>query len=85
MSGTYQITVGDRGRVVLPVELRERSNLVPGTPLTLMDTPAGLVMLTREQLRDLVRTDLQGLDLVGKLLAERRAAASEEDAVARPT
>lgn len=76
--------VGDRGRVVLPAELRERANLGPGTTLTLMETPAGLVLLTREQLRDLVRADLQGLDLVGKLLTERRAAAREEDAAVGP-
>jgi hypothetical protein len=38
------------------------------------------VLLTREQLRDRVRADLAGLDLVGELLAERRRSAAEEDA-----
>ncbi len=81
MSGTYRLTVGDRGRVVLPAELRERANLVPGTTLTLLETPVGLVLLTRAQLLDRVRADLSGLDLVGELLNERRAEALHEDMV----
>lgn len=36
-------------------------------------------MLTQTQLRDLVRSNLQGRDLVGQLLAERRATASTAD------
>lgn len=80
MSGTYTITVGNRGRVVVPAEVRERAGLVEGTPLVLLDTPTGIVLLTRDQLRDRVRAELAGLDLVGELLAERRSAAASEDA-----
>lgn len=80
MSGTYQVTMGDRGRLVIPAELRDRAGLAEGTPLVLMETPGGLVLLTRSQLRDLVRADLAGLDLVGELLAERQAEAAGEDA-----
>jgi hypothetical protein len=36
--------------------------------------------MTRAQLRDRVRDELSGLDLVGELLAERRAVAANEDA-----
>ena len=80
MGGTYNLVVGDRGRLVVPVEVRERVGLEPGTPLVLLETPSGLVLLTRQQLRDRVRAELAGLDLVSELLAERRAAASVEDA-----
>ena len=80
MSGTYNLTVGDRGRLVVPVEVRERLGLKPGTPLVLLETPSGLVLLTRRQLRDRVRAELAGLDLVTELLDERRAAAAAEDA-----
>ena len=66
MSGTYQVTMGDRGRLVIPAELRERVGLAEGTPLVLLETPKGLVLLTRSQLQDLVRADLAGLDLVGE-------------------
>jgi AbrB family looped-hinge helix DNA binding protein len=79
MSGTYSVVVGDRGRIVVPAEVRERTGLAEGTPLILLDSPAGIVLLTREQLRHRVRTELQGLDLVDDLLADRRAAAATED------
>jgi hypothetical protein len=39
-----------------------------------------VVLATREQLKQLVREDLAGLDLVGELLAERRQAAATDDA-----
>ena len=64
---------------MLPAELRERADLDPGTPLTLLETPEGLVLLTREQLRKRVRDNLEGADLVGDLLQERRRAAALED------
>lgn len=80
MSGTYQVVMGDRGRLVIPVEVRERTGLAEGTALVLLETPTGLVLLTRPQLQELVRADLTGLDLVGELLAERRAEAAGEAA-----
>lgn len=80
MSGTYPIVVGDRGRIVVPADVRERNGLSEGTALILLDTPTGLVLMTRDQLRARVRAELEGLDLVGELLAERRAAAEQEDA-----
>lgn len=80
MSGTYQVTMGDRGRLVIPAELRERAGLAEGVPLILLEAPHGLVLLTRSQLQELVRADLAGLDLVGELLAERRAESAAEDA-----
>ncbi len=80
VNGTYPIMVGDRGRIVVPAEVRERQGLVEGTPLVLLETPAGLVLLTRGQLRQRVRDELAGLDLVAELLAERRTAAAAEDA-----
>jgi len=80
MDGTYQVTMGDRGRLVIPAELRERAGLAEGVPLILLEAPHGLVLLTRSQLQELVRADLAGLDLVGELLAERRAESAADDA-----
>jgi AbrB family looped-hinge helix DNA binding protein len=71
--------VGDRGRIVLPADVRERAHLRAGTRLVLLETPDGLVLLTRDQLRARVRAELAGLDLVGELLADRRQAAAEEE------
>jgi AbrB family looped-hinge helix DNA binding protein len=79
VSGTHTVVVGDRGRIVVPADVRERAGLTAGTPLVMLETPAGLVLLTREQLRVRVRDELSGLDLVGDLLEERRRAAREED------
>jgi AbrB family looped-hinge helix DNA binding protein len=80
VSGTYQVVMGDRGRLVIPADLRERAGLAEGTALILLETPTGLVLLTRPQLQGLVRADLAGLDLVGELLSERRAEAATDDA-----
>ena len=80
MSGTYAIVMGDRGRLVVPAELRERLDLKPGTPLVLLETPQGLVLATRTQVKELVRDRLQGFDVVGELLADRRRQAAAEDA-----
>ena len=80
MSGTYQVVMGDRGRLVIPAELREHAGLAEGTPLVLLESPKGLVLLTRSQLQELVRADLTGLDLVGELLTERRTEAAADDA-----
>ena len=81
MSGTHSVVVGDRGRIVVPAEVRERSGLTAGTPMILLETPEGLVLLTRKQLRARVRDELMGLDLVGELLTGRREASGREDAL----
>jgi len=80
MSGTHNVVMGDRGRLVVPADVRDRVGLTAGTPLVLVETANGLVLLKREQLRRRVRDELQGLDLVGELLAERKVAADREDA-----
>lgn len=64
---------------MVPAAVRERAGLVAGKPMVLVESPDGLALLTREQLRDRVRGDLEGLDLVDALLADRRTAAAVED------
>ncbi len=64
----------------MPIEVRERAGLVEGSTLVLFETPSGIVLMTQRQLRDRVREELSGLDLVSELLAERRLAAANEDA-----
>jgi len=80
MSGTYTILMGDRGRIVVPSEVRHRAGLAEGTPMVLVDSEDGLVLLTRDQLKERVRQNLAGLDLVAELLSGRRDAAAREDA-----
>ena len=80
MSGTHNVVMGDRGRLVIPAEIRTERGLDEGTPLVLLDTPTGLVLMTRDQLEARVWADFAGLDLVSELLEERRRAAAAEDA-----
>ena len=80
MSGTHTVVVGDRGRIVVPAAIRARGELAEGTPLVLLDTPVGIVLMTRAQLRSRVRDELAGLDLVDELLRDRRDDARTEDA-----
>lgn len=79
MSGTYTVSMGDRGRLVVPAMLRARGGFDQGDVLVLIDTPGGVVMVSRDRLRDLVRRDLAGRDLVTELVAERRDAAARDD------
>lgn len=66
--------------MVVPAAVRERAGIAEGTVLVLLETDGGLVLLTRDQLRQRVRADLAGTDLVTELLAQRRASAEAEDA-----
>lgn len=79
MSGTYPVVMGDRGRLVIPAELRERLHLAAGVPLLIVETPRGLVLADRQQVLRMVREDLAGTDLLVELLAERRASAAADD------
>ena len=79
MRGMYTTAMGDRGRLVVPAELRARAGLEPGRAVVLIEAAGGIVLLTREQLKHRVRSDLAGLDLIGDLLAERARHATAED------
>lgn len=70
--------MGERGRLVVPAEIRDRLDLRAGSPLVMVDTPQGIIVSTRDQVKRLVRANLQGLHLVDELLAERREAATVE-------
>lgn len=80
MDGTYNTRMGDRGRLVVPAALRQSAGLDPDTPVTLIATPNGVVLVTRDQLKQLVRRDLGDLDLVAELIEDRRRQAKEDAA-----
>lgn len=63
---------------MIPLEVRDRMGLVPGAVVLLTETPDGLLLSTREQMKARVRRDLDGLDLVGDLVADRRRAAAAD-------
>lgn len=82
MDTTFVAPMGDRGRLVIPAELRSRQHWEQGVPLLMIETVGGVILVTREQAKALVRSQLEGKDVLESLLAERRAAASSEDAAA---
>jgi AbrB family looped-hinge helix DNA binding protein len=84
MSGTYEVQVGNKGRIVLPAPLRERAGLTEGTVLILIDSPDGIAVLTRDQLKARVRSALAGPSLVDDLLDQRRVQAEAEDRASTP-
>lgn len=78
MNGMYQLVMGNRGRLVVPQELREEHGLDEGTPLVVLNTPGGIVLMTRSEAKEAVRCELSGLDLVAELLADRRREAATQ-------
>lgn len=80
MSTTYSALMGDRGRLVIPAPLRASQHWDQGVPLLFVETPRGVLVTTREQMKSLIRDRLTGPSLADELIAERRDAARAEDA-----
>lgn len=78
MSGTHTIVMGDRGRLVIPADVRRRAALSEGKALILLELDEGIVILTREQLKARVRSSLSGESLVDELLRDRRREAASD-------
>jgi AbrB family looped-hinge helix DNA binding protein len=84
MSHREQITVGDRGRLVLPSSVRSELGLTPGTRMLLSTEPDGSIRLrpyriVADQSRGLFADLAQHGSLVDELVAERRAEAKREE------
>ncbi|MBL5975317.1 MAG: AbrB/MazE/SpoVT family DNA-binding domain-containing protein [Candidatus Leucobacter sulfamidivorax] len=79
MNTTFATSLGDRGRLVVPAELRVRQQWDQGTPLLFIETDRGVVLTTREQAKKLLREQLTGPSLVDELVADRREAAHRDD------
>lgn len=79
MSGTHALTMGDRGRLVIPAQARADLNWPQGTRLILVESERGALVMTVDQARTMLAEQLDGRDLVAELIAERRAAALREN------
>jgi AbrB family looped-hinge helix DNA binding protein len=82
MAHTEQVTIGDRGRIVLPSNIRSALGLVAGMRMLITTEEDGSLRLrpyrtVAEESRGLF-ADLNGGSLVDELVAERRAEASRE-------
>lgn len=72
MSTTFELRVGDRGRVVLPAALREELGLRQGDVLSVTLEGGQLVASTPRAARDRVRARARGTGVVEELLEDRR-------------
>lgn len=80
MSTTFNLSVGNKGRVVVPVEVRVHRSWGEGTPLIGIETETGFVLVSRDDALRMLRDGLAGRDVVAELLAARRVEAAAEDA-----
>ncbi|MEO7296816.1 MAG: AbrB/MazE/SpoVT family DNA-binding domain-containing protein [Candidatus Limnocylindria bacterium] len=80
MSVTNVVTVGPKGRIVIPVEVRRALGLREGTELVALVEGDAVVLLPRSSVRDRLRSLFVGVEgsMAGDLIGERRAAATEE-------
>jgi AbrB family looped-hinge helix DNA binding protein len=90
----FKVTVTDRGRIVLPAEVRERLKIKDGDWLTLILEPDGVIkMLTGkvwtdnflQVMRHAARHIPPGRSLSDELIAERRREAAREEREFRKT
>jgi AbrB family looped-hinge helix DNA binding protein len=83
---TREVVVGDRGRLVLPSDIRAALGLVPGTRMVLSAEDDGSLRLrpyravAGETLGMLAGLASAGESMVDELIAGRRAEAAREDA-----
>jgi len=75
----HELVVGDKGRVVVPAEVREARGWVTGTTLIGVETSKGLLLMSRDEARRMVREQLGGRDVAQELIDERHAEARRED------
>lgn len=80
MRVTNVVTVGPKGRVVIPVDVRRELGLTEGSELVAMVEGDAVVLLPRSAVRDRLRSLFAGVSgsMAGELIEERRAAAAEE-------
>ena len=80
MSVTNVVTVGPKGRVVIPVEVRRALGRTEGSELVALIEGDAVVLLPRSSVRDRLRSLFAGVEgsMAGELMGARRAAAKEE-------
>lgn len=77
---SHPLQMGDRGRLVIPIDVRERHGWDVGTPLVSIDTDSGFLVMSADEALTWLRAKYEERDLLGELLAERRAEVESENA-----
>lgn len=80
MSDTFKIIVGEKGRVVIPAEIRTRHNWELGSELILIESENGIIVTTQRESINKLRGILRGSGFtVDQYLEEKRVMAQRED------
>lgn len=82
MSDTNIVSVGPKGRVVIPVEMRRQLGIEEGSELVVLLEGEGLVLVPRAAVKRQLRGMFAGVktSMAAELVRDRRAAAEAEDA-----
>lgn len=80
MSDTNVLSVGPKGRIVIPVEIRRRLGLEEGSQLVAVLEGEGVLLLPRNAVKARLRDMFAEVStsMADELLRDRRAAALEE-------
>jgi AbrB family looped-hinge helix DNA binding protein len=80
MSGTSTVSVGPKGRLVIPAEIRRELDIREGTELVAMIEGAAIVLVPRSAIKSRLRSlfaDVR-VSMRDELIADRRAEAERE-------
>lgn len=81
MGDTTAIVMGDRGRLVVPSDIRDRLHWHAGSKLVVLEHDDGIELVSRDALLARVQAEFrEGPSLVDELVAERRAEAARDHA-----
>ena len=77
---SHAVALGDRGRFVIPAAVRDRHDWSEGDSLLVIDTDAGMLVMSPDEALKWLRSRLAGRDLVAELLEARRIEGAAEGA-----
>jgi AbrB family looped-hinge helix DNA binding protein len=82
MSVTSVVSVGPKGRVVIPAEIRRELDIREGSELVALVDGEAVVLVPRSAIKSRLRSIFAGVEtsMRDQLIAERRAEASGESA-----
>jgi len=71
------LKMGDRGRIVIPQQIREAQGLNTGDTLVIFSDDKGMTLMTRDQLKEKVQANYREYpkSMADELIADRRAEA----------
>jgi AbrB family looped-hinge helix DNA binding protein len=80
MSDTNVLSVGPKGRVVIPVEIRRQLGLEEGSQLVALVEGEGVLLLPRDAVKQRLRGIFAGVrtSMAEELIRDRRAAAAKD-------